>query len=648
MLARMPAGAPGKVMMTGQPLRPGDPTLLGRYRITARLGEGGMGSVYLAATPDGRPVALKVIRGELAGDDEFRRRFRSEVARAREVPPFCTAEVLDADTEHEPPYLVVEYVDGPSLAVVIRERGPLTPANQHGLAVGVAVALTAIHGAGVIHRDLKPSNVLLAPGSPKVIDFGIARATSGSEAETAADQLVGTVPYMAPERFDSRAFGPLTPASDVFSWGAVIAYAAIGRSPFGAEVPSAVAVRIMTSEPDLDGLSGPLREVVRASLAKNPADRPSARQLLDHLLGGRSEAPTRPAAFPQQPEVLAAAGIQPTLLLPPVPAGPATAPTVYHGPTVPGQGLPQAYQAPPPGDRPPYVAPYPPPGPRRATPRPRRPRPGPPPRRRGMTAAVTLLSLVVLLLGGAIAAAFAGYLPLPGQVVAGPSTPATATTDPAVRPTSSGTDPTIAPGAVPSAATATTPDDPTLVAGASLVLDDRFPVDDAYWLPTSVPDIGGECTVDGRLTATLTRKATGSYRCRGVVDRFTDVTVKVDVELGNAASCAGVWFRYTDRDAQGGYALRICQGRIQVVTHSGTSIEVLKEFSHPVGVGRTVSVALRAQGQDLAVFAGDTRLGTVTDATFTEGRVVLGVFAIDGESTPPYAATFHRVQLYRP
>jgi serine/threonine protein kinase len=132
-----------------------------------------MGTVYLAHTPDGVPVAVKVVRSDLAHDEEFRRRFRSEVSRARQVPPFCTAEVLDADPDHERPYLVVEYVDGPSLATVVKERGPLSQANLHGLAIGVATALTAIHGAGVIHRDLKPNNVLLAAGSPKVIDFGI-------------------------------------------------------------------------------------------------------------------------------------------------------------------------------------------------------------------------------------------------------------------------------------------------------------------------------------------------------------------------------------------------------------------------------------------------------------------------------------------
>ncbi|MCW6010311.1 protein kinase, partial [Micromonospora sp. CPCC 205371] len=150
--------------MTGEPgsrtapLRPSDPARLGRYELLGRLGEGGMGTVYLARGADGRLVALKVVRADVL-DDEFRRRFRSEVNRARQVPPFCTAEVLDADPDHERPYLVVEYVDAPNLSTVVEERGPLSPANLHSFAIGVATALTAIHGAGVIHRDLKPSNV---------------------------------------------------------------------------------------------------------------------------------------------------------------------------------------------------------------------------------------------------------------------------------------------------------------------------------------------------------------------------------------------------------------------------------------------------------------------------------------------------------
>src|SRR3954468_13285444 len=158
-----------------QPLHPGDLRRLGDYEVLGRLGEGGMGTVYLGRAGDGRLVAIKVVRRDYAADDEFLRRFRSEVNRAREVPPFSTAEVLGADPDHDPPYLVVEYVDGPSLASVVREQGPLYGAALQSVAVGIATALTAIHGARVIHRDLKPHNVLMARGGVKVIDFGIAR-----------------------------------------------------------------------------------------------------------------------------------------------------------------------------------------------------------------------------------------------------------------------------------------------------------------------------------------------------------------------------------------------------------------------------------------------------------------------------------------
>ncbi|MGX4657998.1 serine/threonine-protein kinase [Micromonospora sp. SCSIO 07396] len=265
-------------------LRPGDPARLGGYELLDRLGEGGMGSVFLARSPQGRRVAVKVVRAELSHDDEFRGRFRSEVNRARQVPPFCTAEVLDADPDHDPPYLVVEYVEGPSLAQVIRDGGPLGAAQLHGIAVGVATALTAIHGAGVIHRDLKPANVLVAPGGIKVIDFGIARAFEATSQHTRTHQMVGTVSYMAPERFDTGSGRAVGPAADVFAWGAVVAYAATGRNPFGGDSATATAMRILTQPPDLTGLQGPLRELVSRALEKDPDVRPTARELLDGLL----------------------------------------------------------------------------------------------------------------------------------------------------------------------------------------------------------------------------------------------------------------------------------------------------------------------------------------------------------------------------
>ncbi|MFD0523254.1 serine/threonine-protein kinase [Paractinoplanes durhamensis] len=268
-----------------KPLRPDDPRRLGGYQLLARLGEGGMGAVFLAQDLDGRRVAVKLIRSELTADPAFRARFRSEVTRARQVPPFCTAAVLDADPEHPMPYLVVEYVDGSDLGELVRSNGPLRGGNLHSVAVGVATALVAIHSAGVIHRDLKPANVLCSLGTLKVIDFGIARAAESGTELTHPDQMVGTIAYMAPERFATgEDRQPAGPAADIFAWGVLIAYAATGRTPFAADSPVATAARILTQPPSLTGLSGPLRDLIAAALDKDPDRRPTAYELLDALL----------------------------------------------------------------------------------------------------------------------------------------------------------------------------------------------------------------------------------------------------------------------------------------------------------------------------------------------------------------------------
>jgi Protein kinase domain/Domain of unknown function (DUF4352) len=273
--------------------QPGDPERIGPYAILGRLGAGGMGTVYLArflhATPGAPLVAVKVVHGELSRDPEFRARFRDEVAAAQRVAPFCTARLLDADPNATPPYLVTEYVDGLPLGRVVADRGALDTSTMHGVALGVAAALTAIHGAGLVHRDLKPANVLLSLSGPRVIDFGIARATNASAGLTMAGTVLGTPGWMAPEQFSG---GVVTTAADVFSWGSLVAFAATGRPPWGDEGPPAsFAYRIIHAEPDVSGLSGTLRTLVLAALRKTPADRPTARDLVLALLGASPDHP---------------------------------------------------------------------------------------------------------------------------------------------------------------------------------------------------------------------------------------------------------------------------------------------------------------------------------------------------------------------
>jgi Protein kinase domain len=259
------------------PLTSDDPSRVGRYRVHARLGAGGMGTVYLAFTPGGRPVALKMIRPELAGNADFRNRFRQEVDTARRVHGLYTAQVLDADPDASPPWLVTAFVPGLSLQEAVSRHGPLPVDTVLVLMAGVAEALQLIHGAGVVHRDLKPSNVVLAPDGPRVIDFGIARAVDASPV-TSAGIRIGSPNYMAPEQVSES---PVGPAADVFALGSVAAYAALGRPPFGEGGPLPVMYRVLHEPADLSGCPAPLRGIVERCLAKRASDRPAPAEVID-------------------------------------------------------------------------------------------------------------------------------------------------------------------------------------------------------------------------------------------------------------------------------------------------------------------------------------------------------------------------------
>jgi serine/threonine protein kinase len=257
-------------------LQPEDPREIGPYRLLGKLGSGGMGHVFLGMSAGGRPIAVKVIREELADDPQFRSRFRREVAAARMVSGLFTALVVDADLDGAVPWLATAYVPGPSLTDAVRQHGPFPARTLLALAAGLAESLSAIHAAGVVHRDLKPSNVLLAEDGPRVIDFGISEAAEAS-ALTGANVVIGSPGFMSPEQVLGQDIGP---PSDMFSLGAVLTFAGTAQGPFGAGSDAALVYRLVNSPARLGLLPEEIRSLVGSCLAKHPGDRPTAVELL--------------------------------------------------------------------------------------------------------------------------------------------------------------------------------------------------------------------------------------------------------------------------------------------------------------------------------------------------------------------------------
>ncbi|MEU8302447.1 serine/threonine-protein kinase [Actinomadura sp. NPDC048955] len=351
------------------PLQPGDPRRLGSFEITGRLGVGEQGAVFLGSDPSGRPVAVKVLHVRLSGEPVARSRFADAFAPARKVTGFCTAAILHADVEGDRPYVVSEWVDGPSLQQLVDEEGVRGVVVVERVAIGMAVALAAVHRAGAVHHDLKPGNVLLGRHGPRLSDFAIAHAM---EAVNVAfrGHMTEDPAYKSPEQLSGMGIGP---AADVFAWASTVLFAASGRPPFGEGSPSEVMQRIVYDEADLSEVPDSLREVVEAALAKDPAERPMARTILERLLGKGSALSERlPTSMVEEGRALAT-GVMVRHNLPrvtPPPRPPRGAPGNPMGAAPPAGFTPSPAMPPGPVPGPP---PAPVPGP------PPAPVPGPPP-----------------------------------------------------------------------------------------------------------------------------------------------------------------------------------------------------------------------------------------------------------------------------
>jgi actin-like ATPase involved in cell morphogenesis len=278
-------------MATGGPMEPleaDDPARIAGYAVVARLGSGGMGRVYLARSPGGRPVALKVIRPDLVGDPDFHERFVREIAAARSISGVFTAPVLDADPHGTPAWLATGYVAGMSVGEAVSRFGPLPEGAVTAVASGLAEALAAVHAAGLVHRDVKPSNIMLSADGPKLIDFGIARDTAAVE-YTQTGVVIGSPVYLAPEQVNGTGLGP---AADIFAMASVLAFALTGRAPFTADDRMAVLYQVVHGEPRLDGIQEPMLSLLRRCLDKDPTLRPTPAQLIDRLDASAADATT--------------------------------------------------------------------------------------------------------------------------------------------------------------------------------------------------------------------------------------------------------------------------------------------------------------------------------------------------------------------
>jgi len=304
------------------------------YVLRARLGSGGMGSVYLSFTRGGRPLAVKVVRKEFADDPEFRRRFRQEVSAAQRVQGVYTAPVLDADPDAPIPWLATAYIAGPSLAQAVAEHGPFPMISVYRLMAGVAEGLGSIHAAALVHRDLKPANVLLAEDAPRVIDFGIAHAVDAS-ALTGTGALIGTPAFMAPEQVGGR---PVSPATDVFALAHLVVYAATGHTVFGDGHFAALVYRIASEEPYLDDCPDALRPLLARCLAKNPPARPDLTELIEFARQALSGQTFNLVGASWLPDLVASnlPAYDSTAIPPPAPS-----PSSATGPPVPGPPIPE-------------------------------------------------------------------------------------------------------------------------------------------------------------------------------------------------------------------------------------------------------------------------------------------------------------------